>query len=450
MRNYLNRRVPTFSILFAVIILLSSCSSYSPFAAQKNAIPTLPPTPKPTTPPPCTDNCPPISTIPGGHPFPDTWNNIHLFQTFTFDLDNSAIRNIADAYDFVWGARPENVPAFRADNPAILLSYYIPLNRDNGTFDNNSLGREHTLAYWKALHPDWLLYKCNRVTPALQFSDPNLSFDFTNPAVINWQFQTYALPASEHGYDALAVDNLNLENMFGACGFYRNGKWVQRYTGQQNDLQWRLDLLNWITEMQKALHELPHPLALIPNIGYGSIPLSLDDTYLQALVNHIDGILDESGFTLYGKSYVTGGNWLKMVQFIQAVQQRDKPYYILDEFPRPSINRNQLQWALSSYLICKGHLAAIYLAPWQKYGSDNRRPEYSANIGIPTGDMYWNQGVYWRNYSNGLVVVNPNNTPSATITLDSPAYVDLYGQPINQNFTLHGHSGIVLLKHGSL
>ena len=44
--------------------------------------------------------------------------------------------------------------------------------------------------------------------------------------------------------------------MFGACGVYINGQWVQRYTGQLDDPRWRIDIINWLTWMQQALHHL--------------------------------------------------------------------------------------------------------------------------------------------------------------------------------------------------
>ncbi len=65
----------------------------------------------------------------------------------------------------------------------------------------------------------------------------------------------------------MAVDNVDLENLFGACGVYINGQWVQRYTGQTNDPRWRTDVITWLTRMQQALLSLKHPLALIPNLG---------------------------------------------------------------------------------------------------------------------------------------------------------------------------------------
>ncbi len=381
---------------------------------------------------------PPIPTLQNNEPFIDTWNGIHLFQSFDYNIDNPA--PIARYYDFVWGASPENVQIFRSANPHLFLSYYFSFFRDSGIFGQQSA--THSLDYWKRVHPDWILYQCDRKTPAYEDGLSNVPFNFTNPAVISWEVQTYAQPASDHGYDAIAADNVNMENLIGACGYYENGQWVQRYSGNVNDLQWRTDVAFWITSMQQALHHLRHPLALIPNLGLGVvIP---DDPQVQKVLSHIDGVLDESGFTDYGQGYVTGDKWLQTVQFIESVQQSGRAYFIENEFP--TVGRSEIQWALASYLMCKEHLASVAITPIQGYGTDLRYSEYNAQIGSPADSMQEAQHVYWRTYTHGLSIVNPSATTAYTVALPSGEhFVDLYGNAVTQQVTLPAHSGMVLL-----
>ena len=449
-------------LLVLIVALFSGCGSTAPLPEKgEKAVsliaPLATPQPTPVKIAPATPACDqPVclapATFPGERPVIDTWDNIHIAQVFSYNMGNA--QDVSGYYDFVWGADPATVAALRAGNPNIILSYYVSMNRDSGVFGNQDLGPQHGLAYWQALHPDWILYQCDRTTPAYEINDPNIPLDMTNPAVIDWQMQTYAIPASEAGYDALAADNLNLNNAFGACGFYRNGQWVQRYNGQADDPQWRKDMLYWVTQMQQKLHALPHPLALVPNIGYfgsRSIANVANDPIFQQILQHVDGVLDESGFTHYGDGYITDTTWLQMVNLIQSVQQQHKPYYIIDEFSKMPVSTGDAQWALASYLMAKDHLADLFYNGTQSYGSDMRHPEYNAQIGMPTTDMFQSQGVYWRLFSNGLALVNPSSSQTYTITLQLPdlhlpAYQDLYGQPIGQTVTLQPHSGLVLLN----
>lgn len=378
----------------------------------------------------------------GFRPFIDTWNNIHTFQTFDYNISDPA--SIASRYDFVWGANVEHVAAIRAGNPNIFITYYIPFHVDWGTFARNDA--RQNVAYWKKVHPDWILYKCDRVTPAYEFHHANVPLDFANPAVVAWQVATYALPASEAGYDGIAADNLDMQNLFGGCGFFQNGKWVQRYTGQPDDPQWRADVITWLTLMQASLHRLSHPLALIPNLGLET--LSLTDPQWQQVVNHIDGLADEEGFTNDSRGYLTDGLWQQRVQFMEMLQQAGKPYYVVNQFPRSSpINQQEFQWAVASYLMGKEHYASVFVSTYQDYGNDSWYAQYDADIGTPSGAMYQAQNVYFRQYSHGLSIVNPGSTLAYTVFLGSKeTYKDLYGLSMGQTVTLGPHTGLVLLN----
>ncbi len=364
---------------------------------------------------------------------------VNLFLTFSYNITNPA--TIAKYYSFVWGAQASHVAALHGANPNMLVSYYIPFHRDSGSYAHPDLVQQHDLHYWRAFEPDWILYKCDRTTPAYEDSK-SMPLDFTNPAMINWQVRTYAVLASLNGYDAIAADNVNMQNTYGACGFYRHGQWVQRYDGTANDPHWRNDVLNWLTQMQIALHRLAHPLALIPNLDLS--PVLPSDPFAQQILSHIDGILDEGGFTEYGQGYLTDTKWQQMVHYIQSAQQQKKPYYIIDEVP--SINAGSIQWNFGTYLLCNEGRAALFISRPQSYGNDTRYPEYTIPIGEPTNEMYRAQNVYWRNYSGGLVVVNPSGATSYMVTAPSGNYVDANGKFVSQTFTLLPHSAMILLS----
>ena len=369
----------------------------------------------------------------------DTWNNIHPFLMFDGHISNVAA--VASRYDFVSSAKWYNISSYRSMKPNMFLTYYIPFHRDNGTFTDSSAYL--SLKQWKAIHPDWILYKCDRVTPAYEFGVPEVPLDFSNPAVVSFQMQTYGLPASENGYDGITADNLNMENLFGACGTYQNGKWVSRYNGKHDDPRWQADVVGWVTAMQQALHNLPHPMALILNLGYGT-SLTPTSPVIQQVLNHSDGLLDEAGFTHYGTYYLTDQYWTQAIQLSTSEQSQGKPFYIVNNFN--ILTRANIQWALASYLMAKGHNSGVFISTIQNYGIDAWYDEYNAQIGSPTGAMYSAQNVYWRSYTNGLSIVNPSSRYTYKVTLGSgTSYVDLYGNKVGTTIVLPPHSGMVLL-----
>ena len=425
-RLFSRQLLPYWFAGFALILVLSSCTS-----SKNKPVLIVTPLPSPGT---------PFVNLSGVRPFIDTWNNIHLFQSFDYHISDPA--NVAKLYDFVWGAAVNHIQAIRAGNPNIFITYYIPFHRESGTFTNP--GATHDLNYWKAMHPDWILYKCDRVTPAYEFGDPNVPLDFSNPDLVPWQVQTYGLPASQSGYDGIAADNVSLQNYFGACGVYVNGQWRQRYTGEVEDPQWRADVIAWLARMQHALHRLSHPLALIPNLALGSVPPS--DPLVQQLVMHVDGVLYEDGFTDNARGDITDNKWVQLVQFMESVQHQNKPFYVVNQFASASVGSSEIQWALASYLMGKEHTASVFISTYQGYGGDIRYYGYDAPVGSPTGAMYQSQHVYWRNYTGGVSIVNPSATQTYTVTLSVRShYVDLNGFPVHQQVTLPPHSGLVLL-----
>jgi hypothetical protein len=369
----------------------------------------------------------------------DTWNTIHPFLLFDGYISDPAA--VAPHYDFVTGAKWYNVAAYRSTNPNIFLTDYITFHRDNGAFTDSTALK--SLAGWRAIHPDWILYRCDRKTPAYEFGNPNMPLDFSNPALVNWQVQNFALPASQNGYNGITADNVNLENLFGACGTYQNGKWVRRYSGKYDDPQWRADAVNWITHMQTALHNLPHPMALLLNLGY-SQSLTPTSSIIRGVVSHSDGVVDEAGFTHYGTGYLTDQYWTQAIQLGEMLQAQGKPFYIVNDLP--SLSRGNMQWVLASYLMVKEHACEVFISTTQNYGIAAWYNEYNARIGTPLNAMHLSNGVFLRNYSNALSIVNPSSHATFKVPLNRAVhYVDLYGNSVGPVVTMRPHSGLVLL-----
>ena len=359
----------------------------------------------------------------------DTYDGIHYFQTFDDSVQDVATE--ASHSVFVWGAG-QPVSAYRASsNPKIVLSYYMPWAYDPDA--------THDLTYWKGLHPDWILYQCDQTTPAYYDSTTNMPLDISNPAVIAWQAQTIAAPASTGGYDVIAADEFQLGG-WGGCGVFENGQWKQLYTSGQGDPQADKDAVAWAGAFRAQLGALPRPMGLIPNFQYGG--MALTDPTLLGVVANTDGILDECSFTDCAAGNLSGQSWLALVDFIAYVQQQGKAYMAINE--ATTVDDNAVQWVLGSYLMAKEHAAGVFISGVQQYGSDLWRSEYGAAIGTPCGAMQTSQGAYSRSYKNGLAIVNPS-TQSVTFTLPSGTFTDLYGSAAGATVTLAATSAIVLL-----
>ena len=144
------------------------------------------------------------TAAPSFWPGADTTNNVHLFTLWSQEQKNSTLIAM---YDYVWAIsnaadleryRSAGAKAGRA-SPAV-LGRYVPFGiaghgdgAANQNFDN--------LTWWQTNHPSWLLYQCDRKTPATYWG-PGFGLDITNPDVVDWMLHA---PASENSLSATAI-----------------------------------------------------------------------------------------------------------------------------------------------------------------------------------------------------------------------------------------------------
>lgn len=361
---------------------------------------------------------------------PDTTENIHVALIF-----NSKVYNPNDeigAVDLVWGSKYPTEPR------GVYNLYYYPFDRDA---DGGTGGSHHDITWFLANHPDWIEYTCDRITPAYEYGDPNVPLDITNPEVIDYMLNTYILPAIEAGYQGIAFDNVVFDNNGLRCGVWRDGEWVEQPTFTDN-------VHAWAASMYARLHELNVTVAMNSPYDFER-PEESDRLY-----RYLDIVVDERGFTNWGltkENYISGGAWLANMQALQALDANGKGFVSINQMPEDfdMVSQEEKQWALANYLLVKGKYSWIAITGFQEYGRIFLTPEYSVAIGHAPSVMYKSQNVYMRDFSNGLVIVNPSYSQSFKITLIPHIYQDLYGNNVD-TIKLEPRSGIVLLRRGIL
>jgi hypothetical protein len=406
------------------------------------------PTPVPpmATPPTAT---PPTATPPasgGGSSaafpnLPDTTKNIHVALPFDYHVSDPSAEN--GKVDYVWGSQWAN------STSTVYKSFYIQYDLDA---DTRWYSKAHDLSWWKANHPDWIEYRCDRTTPAWEFNATTaVPLDVTNPAVRNYIQQTFLAPtlSSGSGYQGIGFDNPAFQNAGSwtgqRCGhFNASGQWIQQFNGTKDDPAYRQAIIDWAKDTHTWIHANFPKATMLVNFSY-------DDTFPQdsyELAKYVDILLDEQGFTHgnNGPGKYTDGVWLRKMQWIQQSLALGHGIISINQEPVnfSSLSVDQVQWALANYLLVKNNASMVYICGHQEYGSIYVRPEYSAQIGSPTGDMTATQNVYMRTFTNGLALVNPSSTASHTVTL-SGAHHDLYGHAVGSQVTLPPATGLVLL-----
>jgi hypothetical protein len=289
--------------------------------------------------------------------------------------------------------------------------------------------------------------------------------DITNPAVLDYQVDLIKVNQAA-GYDAIGFDNYDVQNnRYAACGVWRHDsagvrKWVQLYSGKlSGDHKYTQAAVDWFGRIKAKVNALisrrGKPMMVILNFSLGS--QKWNDSVVLQIGNNTDAVLTESGFTgagggtsaagtTHGPHYV-GNEWVQRILFMRNLQAHGKAYFSNNEYGDYHHQKNDKlpcsqdmlncigkpirQWIIASYLMGKDQAAGLFICGIGAYGNLTMYPEYSASVGSPVGSPADVGGIWQRNYTKSLVLVNPavNQTLRARLD-DTWSFVDLYGTPV--------------------
>lgn len=380
--------------------------------------------------------------------FPSTYNGIGLGLAFDYHAhDTGAIsRHVSYIFGGVFGDWNTGVdPAVGHDDG------YLQMDTD--PFPPGISG--HSLAYWERKHPDWIVYRCDRRTPAYYGSgDANVPLDFSNPAVRDYQMHMARLLFGR-GATGIAFDDFSFANFEGRCGVYRHGVWTPLgYPGRgEQNAKYGADVMSWLRNISEQLHERFPTKSLALNMNlFASGP-----DKVRLVAPYVDMVFDEGGFTQFGAGPVSGHLWQETVDGLEYLAAHDKAYdinEIVNARDDASVSPAQIDWVLANYLLVNGGHSYTYIYAGNGkgsvgspsgYGAFYDRPQYHIPIGHPTSRRFAAFGAQLRYYSGGLVIVNPSSSHTANVSLAAP-YRDMFGNRYATTVTLAPTSATVLLN----
>jgi hypothetical protein len=331
---------------------------------------------------------------------------------------------------FVWGGpRAGSAPG----------SYYYPQDRD---FD-----RSHTAEWYAAHAPDEIVYKCDRksIAPLFTYAWGYYSpLDTANPAVRQYIFNTFILPQLRSGVKVIALDNVTPLNNGHRCGVYRNGQWVQLFSGESRDPAYLAALMDWIGWMARQVHAQGGLLALNARID----PQNVEES--RKLIALADIWLDEGAFSRDCRPRTSDRDWLVKMQASQWGAAR-MPWVSLEKTcaSPAEISDDEAQWVVGNFLLAKG--SRSYLGAF--HDGDPPRTElhypktFNPPVGTPQGPAFAIAGGGMaRRFSRGLVVVNPSSTAPLDYTLPAGNWANIRGQAVSGRIALGPTSAAILLS----
>jgi hypothetical protein len=384
-------------------------------------------------------------------------------------MTTSQIQAEAPHYDAVWGSYSPST--WDGSHPGMYVTRYFLPNEDSYNISG------HDLSWFKTNHPDWVLYACQSDGTPTQDQPwsgtgfPNdVPLDIHNPAVVQYLLQELGQYASSHGYNAVALDNVDLTNYmlapnhilgqgstqpgWYACGIYQNGTFVRRYSGGYNaaDPTWIADMKNFVAQAHSYFNSTYHMKVLMNHPLSGSSPTADEAELLQ----NVDGMLDENGYTHYGSLY-TGNTFAATLNWMEYAQSHNRAIFITDYYCSGSacskdpstLTASQVDWALASYALGNNGGAGLFVSP--KGGAIyTYRNEYSTTYGKPCGAF--TQGGFYlfsRRFANGFAVVNASASTQSITLPSGHTYTDVAGRPVSNPLTVNAEDAYMLTTGGN-
>jgi len=349
-----------------------------------------------------------------------------------------------------------------ATDPTPTKLWYIPFNRDQSL--------RHDRVWYRAHHPQWVMYKCDRTRPATLFGNPIVMFDITNPEVRDYQLNVWVRVGMKQGVAGIFFDNVTLiDTDVGMCGHYgKDRTWVPQYSGRQ-DPAWPADIDAWLAWIRERIHAIGG--LVVANVGYvdGSNPQAkpLKDWY-DRIASRLDALVAEGGeFVTECKPRALPG-WRSRFDTYRRLVQSGRGLMIQENAcdNLSDMTAELRSWMFANYLLLRSDKTYISIVPRRGPGYWDGA-EYYLPIGAPAGDPveHEHEGLWTRPYQHGLVAVNPDGEAAKPLHLGSTAYVDIKGAVVSGGQLVAGGqlfngrvlsgtvslppaSGLVLLRRG--
>jgi hypothetical protein len=364
------------------------------------------------------------STASGAAAFPLTNNGqVALFSDqLPTGLSSALVQFIASHFAGAQKLTKEQNALYLADNPNwLLLNYRLGTESGPAPYIHNDTWSSD----WSTVtaHEDWFMH----APDGSRLSSPTWGWDLhdiTNPG-----FQQYWINSVLADMQATGAVGVFADSFDAGDGGWWFSQSDPRFAGTNaanpaawpNGLDWDMQLNNWMSTIEAAFQNAPNKPVLIPNAG------NLTTGWVTENWSLADGAFLE-GFGEWGGGYLKGlpSDWTLSMN--RALQLSDAGKILimeptLQDTPDSATGQLEREFLLGTYFLLQGDHTYLNMMTNDSGSHAWYYPEYQLNLGAPVTPLasdvsqyLWN-GVYRRDFQNGMVLVNPTDT---TVTLTLP------------------------------
>jgi len=286
-------------------------------------------------------------------------------------------------------------------------------------------------------HPEWILRDASGNKLYIPYgcsgqSCPQYAADISNPAYRHYWIENLKEEVS-HGYRGVFIDDVNM-NMQVGNGSEQHVAPIDPQTGEpMTEEAWRHYMAQFMAEVRTALPgvEIVHNAIWFADEHAGTSDPDIRSEISSANIINLERGANDSG--------LTGGNgpWSlnALLAYVDEVHALGRGVVMDGSAPDPQ----GLEYNLAAYFLISDGSDAV--------SGSGQTPEnwwggWSTDLGEADGARYSWEGLLRRDFSAGIVLLNPPGEPTRTVTLANPMQ-DEEGRTVT-SVTLAGKSAVIL------
>lgn len=295
------------------------------------------------------------------------------------------------------------IPALKAGNPNLKVLTLIDMM---STDPNDPTGTSNWVGYTDANagHPDWFLTDADGNRLRFQHFPQALVMDVGNPEYQQAGLENVIAQLKAGGFDGVLLDDANASLRWVIAG---GSAMCAKYP---TDELWQAAVYSFLSNVGPALRKAG--LLVLANIGGSTVT---PGRTWQTWNGPLDGAMEES-FTNggVGRDSIANGEWRPKLR--HTVWSEAHQRISLDHVRTRT--RGGARYGLATMLLAANGKSSFYASA--HYAREVWWPEYTTakSLGRPLGAYrVLRNGVYRRNFSHGVVLVNPHARPASRVKL---------------------------------
>jgi Hypothetical glycosyl hydrolase family 15 len=308
------------------------------------------------------------------------------------------------------------LPALKAANPGLKALVYKNLSFTTSYSCSNGVDQARLstgVGYCDAdsNHPDWFLTDSVGTRLNSYYFPQAWMMDVANSAYQSKWLSNVLADLRAGGWDGVFMDDTNTD-----MSWHLHGRTIAEYPTSSS---WRAATRSMLANVGPALTSAG--FLAVPNL---SAPWAAD---YDAQATWRDWIQFTSGaaqeyYSKWGSassSWFGGSDWMFRQQFQAITEQAGKIFLGITYAPRS--DTRSMTWARANFLLFDDpadHGALVYEFS-DPEAQDPYAPEWTADVGSPTGARFQVGAAWRRDFTGGTVLVNPSSS-TVTVSLEKP------------------------------